>query len=254
MADNKPLHAQLYEEMLRRIHSGAWAEGEQVPSERSLIAEFDTSRAPVRQALAALRADGLIIGGRGTPSRVQRIVPSQSFETFVSFTEWAHQLGRIPGQRVIEAARRAATDLIALELNLAPGEPVVQITRLRTLDGEPAMLERSTFPLHVGVHLLVADLDAESIYQTLSAHHLTPARARHVFDAVAAEPLDVECLGVALGAPLLRVRRCAYDDHGAPVELADDRYVPGMATFAIENAAHHRTTLTRVPAEATGAP
>ncbi|MBK0417634.1 GntR family transcriptional regulator [Leucobacter sp. CSA1] len=248
MSQNLPLHTQLYDAMIQRIRSGAWKEGDRVPSEKSLVAEFGTSRGPVRQALASLRAEGMIVGGRGAPPRVQRTVPAQSFDTFLSFTEWARSIDRSPGQRVIEASRRPATEEIARELGIAPDEAVVEVIRLRLLDGEPAMIERSVHPFWVGRHLLAADLDGGSIYQTLLALHIAPVRARHVIDAVAAHPLDAEWLGVAAGSPLLRARRVTRDEHGGVIESADDRYLPSMTTFVIENTAEHRIPLTREPA------
>lgn len=240
-----PLHEQLYERMLSRIRSGEWPEGERVPSEQSLIAEFGTSRGPIRQALATLRAQGAVDGGRGAPPRVKRMVPTQPFQTFISFTEWALSIGSVPGQRVIEAARRPASDDVAAGLGIGQGDPVVEIVRLRLLDDAPAMLERSAFPLDVGRVLLAADLDTGSIYQTMTAHGLAPTRARHLFDAVAADPLDAEVLAVPLDSPLLRVRRLAWAEDGALVETADDRYLPTMATFAVENTSDSRSALTR---------
>ncbi len=245
MTETRPLHAQIYEAMVERIRTGRWEQGARVPSEKSLIAEFGTSRGPVRQALAALRAEGMVTGGRGAPPRVQPFVPRQSFESFVSFTEWARHLGYTPGQRVVEAARRPAAELVSEELQLEPGDQVVEIIRLRLLDGNPAMLERSAFPLEVGRHLIAADLDRNSMYQTLAAAGMTPTRARHTIDAVAADELDAELLGTPQGSPLLRVRRVAYGPLGELIEVADDRYLPSMATFVIENSAQHATPRTR---------
>ena len=245
MSLTAPLHVQLYEEMTRRIRTGEWIPGDRVPSEKSLVEEFGTSRGPVRQALAALRAEGMIVGGRGAPPRVQRTAPTQSFDVFMSFTEWARQLGFTPGQRVIEASRRPATEEIARELQIAPDAPVVEIIRLRSLDDKPAMLERSAFPLEIGRRLLSADLDGGSIYQTLADAGVHSVRARHVIDAIAAHPLEAEQLRVDAGAPLLRVRRLAYNELGFVIETADDRYLPSMASFVVENSAEHRNPLAR---------
>lgn len=245
MSENVPLHSQLYDTMLHRIRSGVWPAGEKVPSEKSLIAEFGVSRGPVRQALAALRAEGIISGGRGTPPRVQRSAPSQSFATFISFTEWAHSLGLVPGQRVIEASRRAASEQIAGELRIEPLAPVVEIIRVRLLSGRATMLERSTFPYHIGRVLLTEDLESGSVSQALARRGVTAARARHVIDAVSAPPLEVETLGVSPGGPLLRVRRLSYDERGDVIESADDRYLPEMANFIIENVATGRAPRSR---------
>ncbi|MFC7616496.1 hypothetical protein ACFQV2_26535 [Actinokineospora soli] len=65
-------------------------------------------RGTVRQALAALRHEGLIGGGQGKPPVVRETAVAQPFETFLSFTRWAKQIGREPGQRTVEIARRGA--------------------------------------------------------------------------------------------------------------------------------------------------
>ncbi|WP_286329697.1 UTRA domain-containing protein [Agromyces marinus] len=64
-------------------------------------------------------------------------------------------------------------------------------------------------------------------------------------DAVAANPLDSEVLAVHAGAPLLRERRITFDSGRRPLEYADERYLPDLATFTIENEADRRTPLTR---------
>ncbi|MGO1539144.1 MAG: GntR family transcriptional regulator [Leucobacter sp.] len=245
MSVSTPLHMQLYDEMVHRIRTGAWKAGAKVPSERALITEFGTSRGPVRQALAALRAEGMIVGGRGTPPRVQRTAPPQSFDTFMSFTEWAKELGLTPGQKIIEASRRYATEDAARELRVPHDSTVVEIIRLRFLGDEPTMLERSLFPYEIGRHLLAADLDRGSIYQALREANVIPVRARHVIDAIAAHPLEVETLRVGPEAPLLRVRRTAYSSLGGVIEVADDRYLPTMASFIVENTTDHRSPLVR---------
>ena len=240
MSDTAPQHAQLYETMLRRIRAGEWPAGKKVPSEKSLIAEFGVPRGPVRQALAALRADGIIYGGRGTPPRVQRTAPTQHFDIFRSFTEWANAIGLAPGQRVVGAGRRPASEQVAAELRVPPLSPVVEIIRLRLLDGKPAMLERSTFPTADGAHLLAADLETRSVHQILGGAGIWAARARHQIDATAATPLEVEMLGLHPGAPVLRVRRLCYDEFGTVIETADERYLPEMTNFVVENSAERQ--------------
>jgi GntR family transcriptional regulator len=231
-----PLHQRIGDELRRRIFDGELAVGDAVPSEAQLAGEFAASRGTVRQALAALRVEGLIGGGRGRPPVVRSTVASQPFDTFVSFTSWARQLGRTPGQRTIEVARRGAGEVAADALDLAPGDPVVEVLRLRLLDRRPAMLERATFIEEVGRLLFDFDPDGGSIYAHLTDRGVDLATARHTFDAVAADAVDADLLGIAVGAPLLRERRRAVDGTGRPLELGDDRYRPDVVTFTIENA------------------
>jgi GntR family transcriptional repressor for pyruvate dehydrogenase complex len=54
------LSDQIYDQVYQRIASGQYAPSERLPTEVSLAREFGTSRPVVREALAALREDGVI--------------------------------------------------------------------------------------------------------------------------------------------------------------------------------------------------
>ncbi|WP_258903371.1 GntR family transcriptional regulator [Actinokineospora sp. UTMC 2448] len=230
-----PLHVRLADELRRRIARGVLPVGSALPSEAQLCAEFGASRGTVRQALSALRHEGLIGGGQGKPPVVRETAVAQPFETFLSFTRWAQQLGREPGQRTIEIARRGAGPAAADALGIDEGAPVVEVLRLRLLDGVPAMLERGSFIEPVGRLLFDVDTDAGSIYDSLLARGVDLHAARHTIDAVGADAVDARLLDVPPGAPLLRERRRACDSSGNPVEYGDDRYRPDLVTFTITN-------------------
>jgi len=237
------LHRQIADELRARIGDGRLPLGTVLPSEAQLVVEFGASRGTVRQALAALRAGGLIGGGQGRQPVVLSTVASQSFDTFLSFTRWAEEAGRTPGQVTIEVARRGAGVEAARALGLAPGDPVVEVLRLRLLDGRPAMLERATFVEPIGRLLFDFDPDRGSIYAYLIDQGVDLSRFRHTLDAVAAGELEAAQLGVAVGTPLLRERRRASSRTGAPLEYGDDRYRPDVVTFTVENAREHDATL-----------
>ncbi|HVX44350.1 MAG TPA: GntR family transcriptional regulator [Mycobacteriales bacterium] len=63
-----PLHAQLANQLERRILSGAWTPGAAMPSESALCAQYRISRITVRRALNDLENEGLVerVRGRGT--------------------------------------------------------------------------------------------------------------------------------------------------------------------------------------------
>ena len=230
-----PLHAQLAETLRERIADGRLAVGQPLPSEAALVEEFRASRGTVRQALSTLRHEGLIDGGQGRQPVVREAPIGQPFETLLSFTAWALQSGLVPGQRTIEIARRGAGPAAAEALGLQPGDPVVDVLRLRFLDGEPVMLERSSFVPAVGRLLFDLDTDNDSIYAGLIAMGVDLYAARHEIDAIAAPTEDAELLLVAAGSPLLRERRRASTRSGEPLEYADDRYRPDRATFTLTN-------------------
>jgi len=231
----EPLHAKVANELRRRIGRGQLPVGASLPSEAQLCAEFGSSRGTIRQALATLRHEGLIGGGQGRPAMVRSTAAAQPFETFLSFTRWAELIGRAPGQRTVEIARRAASPAAADALGIVEGTPVIDVVRVRLLDGQPAMLERSSYLEPIGRLLFDCDPDAGSIYAYLLDHGVDIHTIRHTVDAVGADPADAHLLDVAPGAPLLRERRRAAARDGSPIEFGDDRYRPDLVNFTIDN-------------------
>ncbi|MYQ56170.1 UTRA domain-containing protein [Streptomyces sp. SID4926] len=237
------MHRSIAAELRQRIRTGAMKVGESLPSEARLCEEFTASRGPVRQALAALRDEGLISGGQGKRAVVLDVVAAQPFETFMSFTRRAEVTGHAPGQRLQEIALRRPGPEVAAALQIDPEDLAVQLVRLRLLDGRPAMLERMTYIEAVGRPLIDADLDAGSIYALLSERGVDLHSARHTFDAVPADALDARLLDVPEGQPLLRERRLTTDAQGVPLGWSDDRYRADVATVTVTNTRSARTMM-----------
>ncbi|WP_194822079.1 GntR family transcriptional regulator [Micromonospora sp. S-DT3-3-22] len=64
----QPRYRVIADELRQRIESGTIPRGTLLPTESALVAEFRVSRGTIRQAMAALRKDGLVATehGRGT--------------------------------------------------------------------------------------------------------------------------------------------------------------------------------------------
>jgi len=239
------LHEMIADSLREQIRVGDLPVGAPLPSESQLCDRWNSSRGPVRQALATLRAEGIIAGGRGKPPVVRMTSVGQPFDTLLSYSAWAHSAGHQPGQRTLELALRRADEHAASVLRVETGTPVVQVLRLRYLDGEPAMLERATFVEHVGRRLFDFDCDSGSLWAYLLSQGVQFATASHVIDAVAADSVDAEHLGVSEGAPLLRQQRTTRSAEGEVLEYHDDRYLPAIVSFTLENTLDARCALTR---------
>ncbi len=228
-------HAVIASTLRSEIHSGALAPGSPLPSEAQLSLRFAVSRGTVRQALAALRAEGLISGGRGRPPRIARPILVQSFDQLVSFSAWAQRRGHTPAARTLELSRRPAGSENALKLGLAPGASVFEYKRVRLLDGEPVMIELSTFVEHVGRLLLDCDLDGGSVYAQLDDRGVTFAEAHQSISAIAANAEQASLLGCSRRSPLLEVRRHVFDIDGNPLEWSRDTYRGDAFSITIQN-------------------
>jgi GntR family transcriptional regulator len=234
-APTEPLHTQIADDLREQIRSGALRAGEQLPSEARLCEQYGVSRGTVRQALAALRSDGLLSGGRGRPPVVRDARLAQSFDELVSFTAWAREIGQKPGAQTLELARRPARDAVARALDVDTGAPVYELLRLRTLDNRPVMIERTTFVEEVGRRLLEADLDRNSVYERLAKAGIRLTEAEHTIEAIPAGVEDAELLDVPRRSPLLQVTRVARDAAQQPVEWSVDRFRADCFAITVHN-------------------
>lgn len=88
MTKRKPLSTVVAESLTGKIRSGALQPGTQLPTEAELCAQYDVSRTVVREAVARLRSEGLVIPhqGRGmfvsdTPAPRNFSIPDEALRT-----------------------------------------------------------------------------------------------------------------------------------------------------------------------------
>jgi GntR family transcriptional regulator len=226
-------YRQIADDLRRAISDGRLRPGDDVPSEGELAARWRTSRGPVRNALATLRSEGLIETTRGRPGRVIEQRSYQAVDVAVPFTAWARRIGAMPGAVTQQVGLRRSDAGQAALLGIPAGELVVDVLRLRSLDGRPTMVERLTYIERVGRHLFDADLDTVSISEFLQSRGWVSADVDHEIDAVAADGTDAALLDLAPGAPVLRLRRIARNETGLTFEASEDRYRSDIVRFAV---------------------
>jgi GntR family transcriptional regulator len=229
------LYRKVADDIKTAIAAGEYGAGTRLPSESELARRYGVSRGTIRQAFAALRADGVIASRRGARRTVTGGSRVQSFSELLSFSKWAKSLGEVPSGKLISLERRPATDEQQLRLAVPPGTPVYAMVRVRLLSGRPVMIERGVFPERVGALIAGLDLETESITERLEGLGIVWTDSEHIIDAIGATAEDARLLGVARGTPMLRERRHTTDQSGAPVEWSDDRYLGESVAFSVRN-------------------
>ena len=233
----RPLHQQIADELRQQIAAGILRPGDPLPSEHALMQQFGVSRGTIRQARAALRADGSIGGSQGRKLFVRGVTLTQPLGELVSFTSWVRSLGKEPRGWVVSFAQGCASEDAAAALGIEAGGPIWRLERVRAAGGEPLLIERTVFPEAIGALLAGVDLGEHSVYEQLARRGVIVASARHLLDAVGATPADTRLLDIPAGSALMRVQRQGFDAGGRPVEWSDDRYRGDRMNFAIENRA-----------------
>jgi GntR family transcriptional regulator len=217
------LYQQVAEDIRAAIAAGDYPASTKLPSESELARQYGVSRGTIRQAFAALRADGVIASRRGARRVVFGGPRVQSFGELLSFSRWARAMGEVPGGRVVSLERRPATAAEAARLAIGAESLVYFLMRVRLLSGRPVMLVAGL------------DLTRESITERLEELGVAFTDAEHVIDAVPASAEDARWLEVRAGAALLRERRFTTDRSGQPVESSEDRYLGTEAAFSVRN-------------------
>lgn len=111
-------------ELERRIRAGEYQVGEQMPTEKALAESFAVSRAVVREAVARLKAEGLIESRRGSGAYVTEAPKTLNFAVpGVDSSDMAHifELRALIEMTVSELAarRRTEVDLATMAEHLA---------------------------------------------------------------------------------------------------------------------------------------
>lgn len=215
-----------------RIRSGHYPVGRPLPSVSSLAREFRVARGTVERGLVRLENESRLVTPLGRRWYVHPVTRSQALGVR-SFAQWAVASGMEPSGRFVEVARGRASTIEARELGQRPGDPVLRVVRLRSLDGVPVMVERSVFPGWLAATVEALPVETPSVLAVVERRHgVRLGHAEHRIEALAASARDARLLGATRGTPMLRVLRTARFADARAFEHSDDRYLPGLVSLS----------------------
>lgn len=220
-----PVALQAYEQLSQDIELGVFGAGRRLPGERELAVRVGVSRSTLRAALGELESEGRVnrSAQRGwfVPAQVVGEPPS----TLQSFTEMARARGLNPTAKILRKEIRPATLDEASGLRIAPASPVIQIDRLRGLDGTPVCFDVVVLPEHLAHPLMEIDLTDRSLYDSLGdSCGMVIHRSAYGVTAAIADSTLAKLLNTSVGAPILVGEEIAYTADGIPVLLGVNRY------------------------------
>lgn len=206
-----PLYQQLADRLRRQIADGAYRIGDRLPSEDALGEEFGVSRITVRAALDQLSAAGLLKRHRGKGTFVSAPPVEHELIRLTDFVEDMMAAGLRPASQVIQLCEEPSSAEVAVELQIAPGTPVVRLDRLRLGDHSPIAVDHTFLPLRYGRLLDREHLEDETIYRQLETRYGIPVLSGTFMIEAGVAPSDLAAyLHVDQGSPLLIIRRTSY--------------------------------------------
>jgi DNA-binding GntR family transcriptional regulator len=224
-----PLYYQLAQQLERAIESGELPRGTQLGNEVLLADQLGLSRPTVRRAIGYLVDRGLLVRKRGVGTQVVQPRMRRPLELTSLYDDLATG-GQEPTTQVRSLDRLPASGLVARALGLADGEPVLALERLRLTRGEPLAVLHNYLPVDL-VDLTPGALERTGLYQLMRAAGVRLHLATQTVGARSATAAEARLLGDQRGAPVLTMRRTAYDDNGRAVEYASHYYRASLYSF-----------------------
>ena len=232
-----PLYAQLADSLRSRILDRLYQPGDQLPTERDLMAEYQVSRNTVRQAIDSLTRDGLVMRQHGYGTYVSGL--SQGFHYKLdAFYENIDLLRRAGYQKIdvhfASAKRIPCPKHIQTALQLAEDTQVTCFTKHFVTEESTAMFTRDYLPIPV-VEQVEGKPDAQAYLDFLEEH--THQRVEYVLLdilPVAAEGEIAAAFNCPPGTPLLLCEELFLDrSQTKPIAFGQNYLHPAMSSFRL---------------------
>lgn len=230
----KTKYDQIYTQLRNRIENGAYAYQALLPSENTLVKEFDCSRNTIRRAIGQMADEGYVqsIHGKG----VQIIYQPQEQSEFIlngieSLKEAVARNKKSYTTQVVCFAELTVDEKIRARTTFPSGEQIYYVQRVRYIDGEALIIDHNYFLKDV-VRSLTPEIAAHSIYeymeQELGESIVTTKRKMTVerMNQIDEKYLDMKgynCMAV--------VSSMTYNAQGIMFEFTQSRHRPDRFVF-----------------------
>lgn len=230
----KSKYNEIYITLRERITDRTYPAESLMPSENTLIQEFECSRNTLRRALQALAAEGYVqsMQGRGVKVIWQPRQSSQFlFGGVESFTEACKRNAIRQRTEVLRFEERTVDAALSARTGMPEGSEVYFIERLRWMDGAPLILDHNCFLKSVAIGL-TRELAAKSIYayleQVLGVQIATTRRVITVEPVTEDDAAHLQMDGCNCVAV---VSSSTYNKDGVMFEYTQSRHSPRHFEF-----------------------
>jgi GntR family transcriptional regulator len=240
---DRAVYKQIADALRGEIETGALPPGQKLPSESALTRQFKVSQGTIRQALAILRGEGLIVAehGRGVFVRSRPKTRRLAHDRFArrhreqgkaAYLAEAEQTNTRPRVDVFYVGPDKAPAEFARRLSVRTGARVLVRRRRYLSDEQPTELATSYIPWDIaaGTPMTEENPGPGGVYARIEELGHELERFTEDVTARMPTPEEVKALRLPQGTPVLTLVRVAYDTEGRAVEVCDtvmsaDHYV-----------------------------
>ncbi len=228
MSPQVPKYQAIHAVLRQRILDGDYEAGSQLPAQQGLADSFGVTLMTLRQAMAALEAEGLVWAARGKGTFVADRPVDISLGNLSSFAQQMRAAGvevvtEILESTVVVGGKHPAGPAIGVSGDL------LCVTRRRSVDGEVIALQRSYLDASIGVE---AGGVGSSLYGAIeAAAGWTIERAEESITAVGLSAADARLVAADRGHPALSSVRVSFNQFDQPFLYDDALLVGGRSSI-----------------------
>jgi len=219
-----PLYHQVAGLLRQRIEDSVYPVGRRLLSEDELAAEFDVSRATIRQAIGELVIEGLVVRKQGRGTFVEARPSSVLHQRFRGSLGDLVRESRRAKTRNIEVAHDAPFPERIAELLQMDQPRGTIVRRTRMMDGEPFAYTVTYLPPDIGELLTHTELRRTALMVALISRGVALQSATQSIRAQLADIDVCSRIDVEIGSPVLYVERVVNERSGRPVEFVKSWY------------------------------
>jgi len=213
---------QIADTLADEIRNHRYALDQRLPSEAELSLRFGVNRHTVRQAVSALQADGLLRIEQGRGMFVQHVLLPYALARRTRFSENLQRQGLLPGKQLLAACEEPAGAVVAQELKLTAGTPVLRVETLAEANGQPVNLAVAYYPAQRFDGLLAmleTGRSTSDILRDLGVEDYVRTETR--ITTQLPTPETARLLKQPAARPLLRVESIDADLQGRPIKYGE---------------------------------
>lgn len=216
-----PLYYQIYSILKQAILNGAVANGTQMPTEQQLAESFGVSRITAKRAMDELAGEDLVERRRGKGTHVTyQYVPKPVQAPLIGMLQEIESMARNTQVQVITCRRAQPPAPIADTLHLDKGVKALQLTRVRSREGQP-FGHYASWTTGLEAPLTKRDFRDAPRLEIFRRHGLNITHVTQTISAEAATSELAKRLNTSVGSPLISLIRHSYTTRGGEEQIVD---------------------------------
>src|SRR4029077_11161489 len=143
----------------------------------------------------------------------------QAWRDLRALVEDMQALGRHAIAKVLDQQVVAANQVVARQLALPQGAPVVRIQRVRLADGMPLSFDETYLPKELGQKVMADNLETEPIFSLLERKYSAQlVEAEYQLEALCADATVGTALCISVGSAIFLIVGTSYSIGHQPVD------------------------------------